>query len=266
MKLLWMTDLHLERVSERVRELFLEKLRMEPFDLALITGDISDALRLPVDLAALSDACGHRTLYFVLGNHDYYGGSFDRVDAQVAQICGQRDNLCHLGHGELIRLTDATALVGHGGWADARCGYGKRTKIRSFDSAKIADFSGLSREEIFDEMENRGRESGNYFRKILPYALTCYEKLYVATHVPPFRWGAFFDGRLCGPLHLPHFTNQAAGAAINGIAQNFSGRCVTVLCGHTHSPVVYRASKSVEVFSGKVLPGRPAFQRVFDLN
>ena len=73
-------DLHLERLAVPARLAFFEKLRREDFDAALVTGDISEAGTLALHLGELAGACSPRNVYFVLGNHDFYGSCFDEVD------------------------------------------------------------------------------------------------------------------------------------------------------------------------------------------
>lgn len=263
-KLLWLTDLHMEKADGAVKTRFYKDLSEMEFDAAVVTGDISNAAELPGELMALAKACAPRQVYFLLGNHDFFGSSFYEVDAAVEAVCRKHDNLHHLGHGEIIRLSAQACLIGHRGWADARAGYGKRTHVSPRDSNAIGDFKDLSQEEVFERMENLGRESGRYFREVLPYALSCYDHVWIATHVPPFKWSAFYDGRMCGPLHLPHYTNVSAGGAIHGIAAQYPNKRVTVLCGHTHSPVLFRASDHFEVRTGRATPGRPQVQAVFE--
>ena len=69
MKLLWLTDLHLDRVEEKCRMDFYRRLCEEDSDAVVITGDISTARLLPSHLLELGQTFGPRPVYFVLGNH-----------------------------------------------------------------------------------------------------------------------------------------------------------------------------------------------------
>lgn len=66
-----------------------------------------------------------KPIYFVLGNHDYYRGSFHQMD----------EELCALEHPQLIWLRQAAdleaewALVGNGGWYDGRYGDAAGTPV-----------------------------------------------------------------------------------------------------------------------------------------
>lgn len=265
MKLLWLTDLHLDKVGEERRQLFYDKLRGEDFDAVVITGDISCAARLCADLLQLGSACNPRPLYFVLGNHDFHGSSFAKVDKIVVKACLQQKNLRHLGQGEIIPLTDTTAMIGHRGWYDGRAGMGISSKRYNPDSDCIEDLQCSSQNALFSKLAELGKASGKYFREVLPYALQCYEHVLVATHVPPVAQAALYSGKPCGPRHLPYYTNISAGGGLQRIAGNFQKKRVTVLCGHTHSRAAVRVGREFWVYAGAAHPGRPEIQWVFEL-
>ena len=266
MKLIWLTDLHLDRASEEKQREFFFRLRQENADAVVITGDISNASQLPGHLRELGQMFGTRPVYFVLGNHDFFGSSFADVDHAVADVCKEQKNLRHLGQGEIIPLADGSALVGHRGWADGRAGWGNRSVVCNPDHASIADLCDLSKRAVFERMKELGKASGQYFRDVLPYALRCFERLWVATHVPPFTQAAFYNGQLCGRHHQPHYTNWSAGCAIQGIAKHFPKNRMTVLCGHTHSQARVRISEQVQVLAGEARPGWPRAQKVFEVS
>jgi len=266
MKLLWLTDLHLDRVDENRRLAFCDSLKKNSADAVVITGDISTSEMLPGHLLELGRACAPRPVYFVLGNHDFIGSSFADVDRAVERVCAAQNNLRHLGHGEIVSLGGEAALIGCRGWPDGRAGWGSRSVVKSPDCEGIADFRGLSKPAVFERMEDLGKASARYFRETLPYALQCYRHVWIATHVPPFTQAAFYDGKPCGRHHLPHFTNWSAGSAIQGIARNYPKNRITVLCGHTHSGAVVDIAEGLEVRAGSARPGRPMAQRSFEIN
>ena len=115
-------------------------------------------------------------------------------------------------------------------------------------------------------MHELGKGCAQYFRDLLPYALTCYRRVWVATHVPPFSHAAYYDNKPCDKLRQPFFSNISAGGAIRAIAGRFPGRRLTVLCGHTHCRAAVRAANNVEVLVGSARPGAPEFQQIFSLN
>lgn len=258
-KLIWLSDLHLDQVSEDKRQKFYHRLSNAPGAVVVITGDISDARHLCTHLLELGEACGTRPIYFVLGNHDYYGSSFARVHAEVASLCNRQKNLHHLGHGEIIPLGDHDALVGHGGWADGRAGNGSKSRARNPDFWSIDDFRGKKWSSCYERMSSLGKESASYFREALPYALTCYRHLWLATHVPPFTQAAWWNGKLCNYDFQPHYCNTSLGHSLWGMSSAFPSSTMTVLSGHTHSEVSLSLRANLHIHTAGAIPGYPKY-------
>jgi 3',5'-cyclic AMP phosphodiesterase CpdA len=266
MRLLWLTDLHLDRAPAKVREQFYFRLNEGAFDAAVITGDISCGHGIEMHLAEIARATVPKMVYFVLGNHDFYRSTFANVQRRVEVVCARNSNLRQLGHGEIIPLGKSDALIGHQGWADGRAGWGARSLAHNPDFQAIGDFRGLSKEEAFEHLKRLGNNCAKYFRGLLPYALTCHRHVWIATHVPPFSQAALYDGQPCDRLRQPFFANIAAGGVICSIGRKFLDRRLTVICGHTHSRSTVRAAENIDVLVGAARPGTPDFQHVFSLN
>ena len=264
MKLLWLSDLHLDHADSHSRQAFYAKLCGEKFDAAVVTGDISISRMLSKHLGELSRACTPRRVYFLLGNHDFYGSSFMEVDRIASACCAEHSNLQHLGQGEIVRLGPGSALVGHRGWADGRAYGGRRTARRFPDQDGIQDLRYRSTYPAFRKMEQLGRESGAYFRRVLPHTLASYDHVLIATHVPPFVGAARFNGRTLSAAKLPHYVNASLGGVIKGIGGYFPKTRITVLCGHTHSAATVRIAKNIEVRVGQASKGHPTIQGILD--
>lgn len=266
MKLLWLTDLHLDRATPAAREQFYLRLKEQSYSAAVITGDIACGSTIKGHLADLAQASNPRPVYFLLGNHDFYGSSFSEVQGRVEMACAKHENLRQLGHGEIIALGNEDVLIGHQGWADGRAGWGSRSMARNPDFYAIRDFSGLTPKEAFARVNELGRESAHYFRELLPYTLTCHGRVWVATHVPPFSHAAYFNGKPCDRLRQPFYSNISAGRVIRGIAGKFPDRQIKILCGHTHCRAAVRAASNIDVLVGAARTGQPDFQMTFSLN
>ena len=119
MRIAWTTDLHLNFVSDADIDRFVEELRNVRADAVLVGGDIGEADSFAEFLKRLADALG-LPVHFVLGNHDYYNGSISGVREVARALNGRSDLLNWLTESGPIWLTDRTALIGHGGWGDAR--------------------------------------------------------------------------------------------------------------------------------------------------
>ena len=145
MKAVWVTDLHLEFLREEgKRELFLRKLADSGADAVLLGGDIQIAGALIETLRQLETSVGV-PVYFALGNHDYYYGSIKRVRGDIRTLCGESKNLLWLSESRAITLSEKTALVGHDGWGDGRCGNYASSIVTLNDFLVIEELSGLPR-------------------------------------------------------------------------------------------------------------------------
>jgi predicted phosphohydrolase len=204
-------------------------------------------------------------VYFVLGNHDFYGSSFEAVDRIAAACCAKHSNLLHLGHGEIIPLGSSSALIGHRGWADGRAYTGKRTSCRFPDQDGIRDLRYRSTYPAFRKMEKLGRASGDYFRRVLPYAMTSYNHIVIATHFPPFACAARFDNRPCKAHELAHYVNASAGGVIQRIGEFFPKSRMTVLSGHTHHAATACISPNLEIRVGAARRGDPKITEIFEV-
>ncbi len=268
MNLLWLTDLHLDCSSAETKAAFRETLRASACDAAVITGDISDARRLRDDLLFLAETLRPKPVYFVLGNHDYFWSSFAAVDAMVAQLAASEagSNLRPLGFGEIVPLSETDALIGHRGWADGRAGLGERSRVKLEsvkESKAIDELRSASEREFFEKLSLLGKESADYFSRVLPEALDRFERVWVATHFPPFPEAALFDGQVCDENRLPHFVNVAAGEALRRAASKRLDRRLAVLCGHTHCAAVVEIESNLSAFAGSAQRGKPRIAHAF---
>lgn len=259
-RLCWLTDLHLDRADQDEKTALYEKLQRDDYDRAIITGDIANADTLCYELEKLANACGKKTLYFTLGNHDFYGCSLVSIYEKMKRLCDKIPNLHHLQDAGVVRLNQTTAMVGHHGWADARAGWGRKTVIKSPDHVSIDDFSRLTQSECYDRMESLGKESTKLIRRLLVPALAKYQHVVVATHVPPFQSCAQYDDRRCGDTHLPHYCNVSMGAMLIALAKRHSHRRITVIAGHTHSACKAYIIRNLRCVVGGAIPRKPQIQ------
>ena len=264
MKLIWMTDPHLDFVGEAGLAALAKALRSQQPSAVLVSGDLSTASLLPKHLGWLADAVTC-PVHLVLGNHDFYGGTFAGVDGLVDAFCAGQPRLRHLGKDEVVELTKTTALVGHRGWADGRAGSGVLSPVMLNDFVLIGDLRRLSRHALFAELAALGDASADYFHRVLPDAMTRFKHVFVLTHVPPFPQAAWHEGRHCERDYLPHFCNAVAGQVLAELAQRFPRCRLTVLCGHTHGEGTVRVARNLVVHTGGATYGEPGINRVFRL-
>lgn len=244
MRLVWLSDVHLDHIPYTHQLHFWRTILEADARAMVITGDISNHKWMKKHMERfLQNFFGQ--IYFVLGNHDGYDSSIGEMEQLADDLCSEFPRLHHLGKGEVVKLTPDTALVGHRGWADGRAGNGIKTPVRTNDFEQISDFSVCpSTRALWAKMRALGNESADYFSKVLPRALACYDNVIVATHVPPFAEAVWHQGLPSSPDFLPHFCNLSAGEAIRNAVSGFENRKITVLCGHTHSAAYYEDNAS----------------------
>lgn len=261
----WLTDLHLDVAPDWARRKFYKCLEASPAAVFLITGDISNARLLPLHLREIASAAGERPVYFTLGNHDFYGSSFARVDGMVAGICSNHRHLHHLDGKRLIGLGHDTVLIGHRGWCDGRTGWGEMSLARNPDFGAIEDFKGMSLSRAFQFLRALGLQSAEQLRKCLPYSLTCFNRVIVATHFPPALQAARFRGKPGDWLRQPFFCNSAMGQMLFRMSQQFPRQEILVLCGHTHSGISALITPNLTIRSGAARPGFPELGEILSL-
>jgi len=258
-KIIWLSDLHLDQARDNVRQDFYHRLSKAPGEVVVITGDISNSRHLCAHLLELGEACGKRPIFFVLGNHDYYGSSFAQVHSEVDSLCKKQKNLHHLSDGAIIPLGDHEALVGHGGWADGRAGHGAASRVRNPDFWSVGDFRNKNWKSCYGLMGSLGKESAACFRRTLPYALSCYRHVWVATHVPPFTQAAWWNGKHCNYDFQPHYCNVSLGNTLWGMSTAFPESTMSVLSGHTHSEISLSLRTNLSVHTAGSTPGNPRY-------
>jgi Icc protein len=266
MLLAWLTDIHLNFLEPPEVERFLEQVRAAGADAILLTGDISDARDVVHRLTQLDEAIG-RPVFFVLGNHDFYGGSIHAVREAVHQLCRERSNLHYLtGAADPIELAPGVGLIGHDGWADARLGDYERSFVMMNDYKLIAELAGMTKIERWPLLKSLGDQAAAEIRRLLPKALERFPRVLVATHLPPMREACWHKGQISDDEWAPHFTCKAIGDVLLEIVPEFPDRQVEVYCGHTHSPGIARPLPNLIIYTGGSEYGQPQIQRVLELN
>lgn len=278
MRLAWATDIHLDFLDDAGVRSFAAELAAPRADAVILSGDLSHAERLEHHLRLLAQGIPG-PLYFVLGNHDYYGSSIAAVREAVLDLGARRPRLCWLPAAGVVRLTDRTALVGCDGWADARLGAPDTTPVALNDFFHIDDlaatidplararpalFPGTDRRPLHAALRALGDAEAAACRALLLPALREFERVLVVTHVPPFADACWYQGHRSDEW-LPYFTCAAVGDVLRELAAAHPTRELTVLCGHTHGAGEAQILPNLRVLTGGAEYRRPALQRVLDI-
>jgi 3',5'-cyclic AMP phosphodiesterase CpdA len=264
-RLAWLTDAHLNFLGPDEAAAFVASMAESDADAFLIGGDLGDSRDLALHLNALHTALTPRPVYFVLGNHDFYGSSIASVRETVRRLCTACAGLHWLPASGVVPLTDATCLVGHGGWGDGRCGHYWGLRVRLNDWRFIDELVGLNDERRLEKLEALGDEAAGHFRSVLPEALARFAHVVVLTHVPPFREACWHEGRISDDDWLPHFTCKAVGDVLLAAMEARPDRRMTVLCGHTHGAGEAQMLPNLRVLTGGAEYGQPRVQGVIEV-
>jgi predicted MPP superfamily phosphohydrolase len=240
----WLTDIHLNFMRPLALRAFYERVRGERPEVLLVTGDIGESdsvARFVEELAAIAP------VYYVLGNHDYYRSSIERVRSRVP--AGYLPALAP------IQLTERTVLLGIDGWGDARCGDLQST-VQLSDWQLIEEFAPTRYDRVarIQLLQDLGTAEAFALGELLARAPAS-EALVVLTHVPPFPEACVYDGAQSEPAWLPWFTCIATGEVLAEYARAHPNKQITVLCGHSHGAGVCRPEPNLEVRTGGWPPG-----------
>jgi 3',5'-cyclic AMP phosphodiesterase CpdA len=258
-RLAWASDIHLNFVDDQQVEAFCREVAKSEPEAVLLSGDIADAPSLEKSLLGLSGQL-QRPIYFVLGNHDFYGSSIAAVRERVALISRNDPWLHWLNVSGIVELTPETSLVGHDSWADGRLGAGIRSPVILNDFFAIRELSFLSQEDRFKTLAALGDEAAGHFHDVLPKAFERFPRLLLLTHVPPFRESCWHEGRISDDDFLPHFTCKAVGDVLRDAMEERPDRDLTVLCGHTHGEGFVEILPNLRVRTAGAIYGRPMLQ------
>jgi predicted MPP superfamily phosphohydrolase len=264
MRLAWLTDIHLNFLNHKARWAFYRTVATQVPDVVLVGGDIGEAPGLAAYLDEMESAF-RRPIYFVLGNHDFYGSSISHVKAVAKVAAGRSDLLHYLPHEGLVALGEDTALLGHDSWADGRFGDYEGSNMVLNDHFLIRDFALQDKAGRLKQMQRLARSAAAHFTKHLPQALRRFGRVIVLTHVPPFREACWYQGRTSNDSALPHFACKAVGDVLLGAMRAHPDRRMTVLCGHTHGGGKAEPLPNLTVYTGEAAYYEPAVQRTFEV-
>jgi predicted MPP superfamily phosphohydrolase len=264
-RLAWATDIHLNFLDDAAILHFCHTISAEKPDALVITGDISEAPHIERHLAMMATAL-ERPVFFVLGNHDYYRSSIAHVRQRVRELCERTRHLVWMNAVSLVPLSARTALVGHDGWADGRCGDWSGSRIVLNDYLHIDELAHLKKSVRLARLQGLAEEAAGHLARAAAEALQSYGRVVVATHVPPFEGACWHEGRISDPDWLPHFSSRIIGEALAEVMRSRPDKEMLVLCGHSHGEGSFDALPNLKVLTGGAEYGAPKVQRVLELD
>lgn len=233
MRLLWTSDIHLNHVDFPTWDQWVLALCNADADGLLITGDISESNDVYFQLRRLADAFA-KPIYFVLGNHDFYGSSIAQTRQQTSALAREVTELCYLTDSAPIAISDSVYLLGEDGWGDGTRGDYDGSPVRMQDFEQISDFHQVDRQRWQGLIQQQGRQSAERLKAKLASVPDSAHTVYVATHVPPFCEACWYQGRTTDENWAPFFVCGQVGDTLLDYAAEHPHIKFVVLCGHTH--------------------------------
>ncbi len=237
----------------------------------VITGDIAECSNLEYLLTEFIAGVGV-PVYFVLGNHDLYGGSQAKAHAIARGITKDARGGVWLTEAGVVELAPGVALVGHDGWYDARNGNPHRLEMTDFSA--IEDLVGrnrdggwkkLPRPALILRVQALADKAVREAEVLVRAAAAKYPTVYFATHVPPFARAAWHAGTISDGDWLPFMSCKAMGDMLVEVAYEFPDVNFTVLCGHTHGNGEYTPVPNLSVWTAEATYGNPQIYKVIEV-
>ncbi|WP_153559394.1 metallophosphoesterase family protein [Roseimaritima sediminicola] len=286
MRVAWLTDPHLNHASAVSWDSLIRSIEASspdalvsspdalvgppdalvgPPDALLLTGDISEGEDVVFQLNRLTAALAG-PIYFVLGNHDFYGGSVARTRSRMVEVCGAESRLVYLTDQFPVALSPGVGLVGDDGWGDATIGDYDHSPVRLADFQHIDDFRTEPSEHWQRRLQALGQESADRLRPKLRQACERFRTVVVATHVPPFREACWYEGQTTDDLWAPFFVCGHLGKLLMEFAERYPEHRWLVLCGHTHHGGVAHLRDNLTVVTGGAEYGQPRLTGLIDVD
>ena len=225
----WMSDIHLNFLETKKRKDFYSTIGDAD---VLITGDIAESHNIGYILREMKRNIPGK-IYFVAGNHDYYGSSISKVKKKLARL----KSAYYLPKSDGVWLNKETKLVGEDGWGDTRNGDFTGSRLTMADWIYIKEFNTAYMKMNLRKtlMEYADKDAAELGRKVYTAIQEGAKKIIIATHVPPFEEACLYAGKKSTPGGLPFFSSQILGATILPMVEDNPGIEFLWLCGHTHS-------------------------------
>lgn len=263
MRLAWTSDIHLNHADLSAWDAWAQQINQADADGVLITGDLSEADDVVFQLRRIAESFS-ASIYFVLGNHDFYGSSIASTRQRVSSLARDVGTLCYLTDSSAIELTDASFMVGEDGWGDGTVGDYENSPVRLSDFQLIKDFHRADPISWPRLLRDQGAESADRLRSKLAALPDSTRDVLVATHVPPFRESCWYEGKTTNDDWAPFFVCGQVGAVLKQFAFEHPQVRTTVLCGHTHHGGTAEMLPNLVVHTAAADYGAPRVERVLE--
>jgi 3',5'-cyclic AMP phosphodiesterase CpdA len=270
-RILHLTDLHLSSSDEKSRQILYDNIRQLKPLIIFITGDIGNSTTIKKHLQELIlNIDTDTSVYYVLGNHDYYYSSVDCVINDLTLQYHKNDFFNELLVCTPMWVKEISILnnliIGVNNFPDGRCGDLDKSEIFINDYSYIEDYVVNDYKEV---MKKLGKISADQLdSRLNDHDLYLYDNIVVLMHTPPFRGAALHNGMMTMGGYEPHMVNVSCGEVLEYHATKEENKNTNfvVLCGHSHSQSVYDPLQNLTVYTGGSYLGHPNISGVISLD
>lgn len=256
---IWLTDIHLNFLSDKKCLEFFISLAQEKADGIFITGDISNSQSIIKHLSLMQKIV-NIPIYFILGNHDFYRSTFSEIENKVISLSSKEPNICYLSTYKAISLSSDIALVGHDGWVDSSPGDPNIPLVFMGDWYFIDDFRlASSNKQRIAIMQDRAFQAAEKLSIKLKLALENHSTVYLLTHFPP--WLYDYPG-LINKFWKSYHHSKIIGQYLFNTMADFPDKKLIVLSGHTHLKAYQKISDNIELQIGQARLKRPSISNI----
>lgn len=269
MKLIWLTDIHLNFLGTEDRKNFYRTVAAASGDKILISGDIAEAPTVSEILKEMAKTL-QKPIYFVLGNHDYYHGQIESVRQEMRELTKNEPLLHWLPESGVHDLGNQTILLGEDCWADGGYGDYSNSGVVLNDSQMIIDLFQnyiLGKYRLLEKMQQLADQDAQNLKIRLVEAIKNHhpKKVIILIHVPPFKEACLYEGKISNDDFLPFFSSKITGDVLTQMAQENKEIEFLVLCGHTHNKAYWQSSENLIIKAGSAEYARPEIQEMMTL-
>ena len=221
-----LTDLHLDRccvdidMEEKLIAKLFATLKKIDYEFILILGDIDTALGVAPSLTLFEHL--NKSVYYVLGNHDYYGNFVDDLQTMLAKDAGLPKRFLYLPGSNVISLSANTALIGVNAWSTLTEEFITSNKLS--DTECIKDFEGLSPKEISLKLDELNSKALSCLSANIDLATQNHKNILVSVHIP-----AFNLDQSCEAYSSPRLAE-----IMTEKAKQYPNHTFYILSGHIH--------------------------------
>jgi predicted phosphohydrolase len=255
-------------------DVFCSILKKNNPDAVLLSGDISLSQYLGKHLLALENRL-EMPVFFVLGNHDFWGSSIEKVRKNVTTLSSKSRYLRYLSSIPYIPLSPSTVIIGHDGWYDGLNGNPAHSKFVMNDWNLISDFATLKNhcnlghdlQAILNVARKHAVTAARHIALGINSSLQQHKpnKIIVATHVPPFVNPLDFHRSVSAGDLYPWYSSKIMGDMLLTAAKHNPHVQFKVFCGHIHTNYEGYVTPNLLLRSGKSEYSEPTVQGFYDI-